>query len=91
MEEFRLKVFVSVAENLSFTKASQQLFISQPAISRHIQELEVQYQIRLFERLGNKIQLTDAGCIFLEYSKRILDEYGRLEYEMGLLRNNYSA
>lgn len=91
MEEFRLKVFVSVAENLSFTKASQQLFISQPAISRHIQELEVQYQIRLFERLGNKIQLTDAGCIFLEYSKRILDEYGRLEYEMGLLRNNYSG
>lgn len=41
--DFRLKVFHSVATNLSFTKASKELFISQPAISKHIHELEVQY------------------------------------------------
>ena len=39
MSDFRLKVFLSVAKNLSFTKASQELFVSQPAITKHIQEL----------------------------------------------------
>ena len=43
--DFRLKVFHSVATNLSFTKASKELFISQPAISKHIHELEVQYKL----------------------------------------------
>ena len=45
MSDFRLKVFQSVAKNLSFTKASQELFVSQPAITKHIQELEAYYQI----------------------------------------------
>lgn len=61
MSDFRLRVFSCVAKNLSFTKASQELFISQPAITKHIQELETMYQTRLFERMGNKISLTDAG------------------------------
>ena len=52
--DFRLKVFYSVATNLSFTKASQELFISQPAISKHIREQ--QYKTPLFERKSNKIQ-----------------------------------
>ena len=58
MSDFRLKVFQSVAKNLSFTKASQELFVSQPAITKHIQELETCYQTRLFDRQGNKISLT---------------------------------
>ena len=66
MSDFRLRVFSSVAKNLSFTKASQELFISQPAITKHIQELETMYyQTRLFERMGNKILLTDAGRLLL--------------------------
>ena len=64
MSDFRLRVFSSVAKNLSFTKASQELFISQPAITKHIQELETMYQTRLFERMGNKILLT--GLIWLK-------------------------
>ena len=60
MSDFRLRVFSCVAKNLSFTKASQELFISQPAITKHIQELETMYQTRLFERMGNKISLTDG-------------------------------
>ena len=51
--DFRLKVFHSVATNLSFTKASKELFISQPAISKHIHELEVQYKTPLFDRVGS--------------------------------------
>ena len=56
--DFRLKVFHSVATNLSFTKASKELFISQPAISKHIHELEVQYKTPLFDRVGSHIGLT---------------------------------
>ena len=65
MSDFRLKVFQSVAKNLSFTKASQELFVSQPAITKHIQELETYYQARLFERQGSKISLTVAGELLL--------------------------
>ena len=60
MSDFRLKVFQSVAKNLSFTKASQELFVSQPAITKHIQELESTYQARLFDRQGSKISLKPA-------------------------------
>ena len=71
MSDFRLKVFQSVAKNLSFTKASQELFVSQPAITKHIQELESTYQARLFDRQGSKISLTEAGipfCLDRSYS-----------------------
>ena len=88
---FRIRVFSSVAKNLSFTKASQELFISQPAITKHIQELETMYQTRLFERMGNKILLTDAGRLLLEHCEKILEDYGRLEYEMNLLRNEHTG
>lgn len=80
-----------MAKNLSFTKASQELFISQPAITKHIQELETLYQTRLFERMGNKISLTSAGKLLLERSESILEEYRKLDYEMNLLRNAYTG
>ena len=86
-----MKVFQSVAKNLSFTKASQDLFISQPAITKHIQELESTYQTRLFDRQGSKICLTESGKLLLEHCERILDDYKRLEYEMHLLHNEYKG
>lgn len=89
MSDFRLKVFQSVAKNLSFTKASKELFVSQPAITKHIQELENFYQARLFERQGSKILLTEAGRLLLKHCERILDDYKLLEYEMHLLHNEY--
>lgn len=91
MSDFRLKVFQSVARNLSFTKASQELFISQPAITKHIQELESTYQTRLFDRQGGKISLTEFGQLLLEHCERILEEYRKLEYEMHLLHNQYTG
>ncbi len=87
MSDFRLRVFQSVAKNLSFTKASQELFISQPAISKHIQELEAAYGSPLFERFGNKITLTAAGQLLLKHSDIILEKYRNLEYEMHCLNN----
>lgn len=89
MSDFRLKVFQCVAKNLSFTKASQELFVSQPAITKHIQELETLYQARLFDRHGNKVSLTDAGRLLLEHTEKLLDDYKKLDYEMHLLHHEY--
>ena len=91
MSDFRLKVFQSVARNLSFTKAAQEMYLSQPAITRHIHELESYYQMRLFDRQGSRISLTAAGRLLLDHSDRILEAYKKLEYEISLLRGDYSG
>lgn len=82
MIDTRLKVFRSVATLLSFTKAANELFISQPAISKHIQELEREYGVRLFDRIGNRIQLTRAGQLLLDHACKIIGDYQRLDYDM---------
>ena len=85
--DFRLKVFYTVANRLSFTKAATELFITQPAISKHIQELEEQYKIKLFERNGSKISLTDAGEVLLKHSKNIFEIYREIDFDMSSLIN----
>lgn len=89
MSDFRLKVFQSVARHLSFTKASQELFVSQPAITKHIHELEAAYGSPLFERKGSRISLTDAGRLLLKHCEQILDEYNKLEFDMNLLHDDF--
>lgn len=89
MEDFRLKVFCAVAHNLSFTKASHELHISQPAISKHIHELEQEFGVRLFDRLNNRIALTDAGEMLLTYAEQILDSYRSLNFDMHLLSHEH--
>ena len=84
MIDFRLKVFCSVAHNLSFTKASKELYVSQPAISKHIQELETEYSTRLFKRMGTHITLTPDGELLLSHAEKILKQYKQLDFEMNL-------
>lgn len=54
MDDFRLKVFIAAARTLSFTRAAEQLYISQPAVSKHIGELEARYRTSLFVRRGSR-------------------------------------
>ncbi len=82
MIDTRLRVFRSVATQLSFTKAAGELFISQPAITKHIQELEKEYGVRLFDRIGNRIQLTRAGQLLLDHACKIIDAYHNLDFDM---------
>ena len=89
MPYFRLQVFYSVAKNLSFTKAAQELFISQPAVTKHINALEDHYQVLLFERNRGKLALTLAGELMLHHAERILRDYNNLQYEMHLLHNEH--
>lgn len=80
--DFRLKVFFTVATRLNFTKAAAELYISQPAVSKHIQELEEHYKTKLFERNGSRIALTSAGQLLLKHSKSIFDIYREIDFEM---------
>jgi DNA-binding transcriptional LysR family regulator len=85
--DFRLKVFYTVAARLSFTKAATELFITQPAVSKHIQELEEQYKIKLFERNGSRIALTNAGEVLLKHTKNIFEIYREIDFDMSALIN----
>jgi DNA-binding transcriptional LysR family regulator len=87
MLDFRLKVFYTVAKRLSFTKAAEELFISQPAVTKHIHELEQQLGIALFERIGNKITVTPAGKIVMRHAEDIFSSYRNLEYEINQLKH----
>lgn len=85
--DFRLKVFFTVANRLSFTKAATELFITQPAVSKHIQELEEQYKIKLFDRNGSKISLTKAGELLLKHTKNIFEIYREIDFDLSALIN----
>ncbi|PXY47271.1 LysR family transcriptional regulator [Flavobacterium hydrophilum] len=85
--DFRLKVFYTVALRLNFTKAATELYITQPAVSKHIQELEETYKTKLFERNGSKIALTPAGKILLEHTKNIFEIYREIDFDMSSFRN----
>lgn len=85
--DFRLKVFYTVAQRLSFTKAASELFITQPAVTKHIKELEQQLSVQLFKRNGNNIALTPAGKILEKYAEKIFQTYTGLETELAQLNN----
>lgn len=85
--DFRLKVFFTVANRLSFTKGAKELFITQPAVSKHIQELEEQYKIKLFDRNGSKISLTNAGELLMEHTKDIFEIYREIDFDLSALIN----
>ena len=69
-----LQVFISVADTDSFTAAGEQLFLTQPAISKRIAQLEEQLGARLFDRIGRQIHLTEAGQALLPRARAVLRE-----------------
>lgn len=87
MFDFRLRVFHTVAKRLSFTKAAEELYISQPAVTKHIHELEQQLGMALFERIGNKIKLTRAGMLVMHHAEIIFTDYRNLEYDVNQLKH----
>lgn len=72
LEDFRLKVFMAVAQHGSFTKAADSLRISQPAVSQHVAELEKGLGYRLFQRMRGETVLTPEGEVFASHASRIL-------------------
>ena len=72
MADRRLQVFHAVAKHLSFTKAAEALFMTQPAVTFQIRQLEEHFDTRLFDRAHGRITLTAAGALALDYAERIL-------------------
>jgi DNA-binding transcriptional LysR family regulator len=68
----RLRIFRAVAEARSFTRAAEVVHLTQPGISKHIKQMEEYYGIPLFDRLGKKVALTQAGEILSEATEEIM-------------------
>src|SRR5438067_4301516 len=91
MLSVRHEIFMEVAANLSFSKASQVLFISQPAISKHIKALEKYYKTTLFERKRGGISLSIAGEILYNRLREAKNIQKQLEFEMSTLKDQFQA
>jgi DNA-binding transcriptional LysR family regulator len=85
MADRRLQVFYTVAKQLSFTKAADILYMTQPAVTFQVKQLEEHFNTRLFERSHGKISLTPAGDLVLGYAERILALSGEMEARVGEL------
>ena len=82
----QLSVFESVARNLSYTRAAEELHLSQPAVSMQIRQLEENVAMPLFEQLGKKIYLTEAGHELYHYSRVIAEQLAEAESVLGELK-----
>lgn len=78
----QLQIFRSAAKNLSFTHAAEELFLTQPAVSMQIKQLENAVGIPLYEQLGKKIHLTEAGKLMLQFSSEIHRQFKQTEKEL---------
>ncbi len=75
----QLKVFESVARHLNYTRAAEELHLTQPAVSMQVKQLEDQLGVALFEQLGKRIHLTEAGHEALSYTRTITQQLDELE------------
>ncbi|SCC94084.1 RuBisCO operon transcriptional regulator [Thiomonas sp. X19] len=82
----QLKVFEVVARQLSFSRAAEELHLTQPAVSTQVRQLEGHVGLPLFEQLGKKIYLTPAGVEMLHYSRAIIQQFHEADEAMSRLK-----
>ncbi|MBD2020281.1 LysR family transcriptional regulator, partial [Leptolyngbya sp. FACHB-36] len=83
----QLRIFLVVAEQLHFTRAAETLYITQPAVSAAIQSVEDDYDVKLFHRIGRRVEITDAGVLLQIEAQRILDQVAQAERGLRELNN----
>ena len=91
MADRRLKIFHTVARLLNFTKAAEELHMTQPAVTFQIRQLEEQFNTRLFDRTHNKVTLTDVGERMFLYSERILKMYAEMSHSITEMTGDVSG
>jgi len=91
MADRRLKIFHTVARLLNFTKAAEELHMTQPAVTFQIRQLEEQFNTRLFDRTHNKVTLTDVGKQVYSYSDRILKLYEDMTHSITEMTGDVSG
>ena len=75
----QIQYFITVCKYKSFTKAAEEMHISQPGISSAMKELERECKVTLFERRNNSLYITDAGVLFLREAKKMQRQYESME------------
>ncbi len=91
MADRRLQVFQTVARLLSFTKAAEELHMTQPAVTFQVRQLEEQFNTRLFDRTHNRISLTEAGQRVYECANRIFELYAEMDNAVRELTGDISG
>jgi len=79
MIDTRLYTLLAVVENNSYTKAADQLSLTQPAVTQHIKQLEKELNVRILNRVGKEIKPTNAGNIVIQYARRSIALYNRMK------------
>ena len=82
---------LKVAETGSFTRAAEQLSLTQPAVSQHIQAIEKELNVRIFDRAGSELHVTREGEIVIKYAKRMLALYNNMTRDLKTERNQISS
>lgn len=91
MDIQELLTFIRVAETQSFSEAADALYITQPAVSKRIAALESDLNVRLFDRIGRQVHLTEAGLRLLPKAKRIADDLNDIKRSMSLQMEDVSG
>lgn len=91
LENFRLIVFRTVAEQHSFRKAAEELYLTQPAVSLQVKALEEELGVQLLDRSGAHVSLTEAGRILLEFSKKAGALLARAQEEIAALSGDHAG
>ncbi|RKZ96531.1 MAG: LysR family transcriptional regulator [Gammaproteobacteria bacterium] len=84
----QFQIFEAVAQHLSYTRAAEVLYLSQPAVSMQIKQLETEVEMPLFERMGKKLFLTEAGEELLIYARNISQQLVELDEVMDEIRGS---
>lgn len=91
MDTEDLKIFLSVAEHLSFSVAAEHVHLTQPAVSKRIANLENELDVKLFDRIARKISLTEAGKIFQSRARTLIHELEVMQSAMRTLQKGPSG
>ena len=91
LENFRIVVFRAVAEQLSFRKAAEELYLTQPAVSLQIKALEEELGVQVFDRTGAQITLTPAGKVLLRYAKQVNSLFVQVEHDIVVLTGDHAG
>ena len=91
MDIHQLKVFASVFKNKSFSKASEELFLTQPTVSDHIKSLEEELNCRLFDRLGRTIIPTKEAEVLYIHAMEIIEKVGNIKGAIGQVRKEITG
>jgi len=87
----KLETFLLAAENLSFTEAAHQLHVTQPTVSHHIKSLEKALDVKLFQRTGGGLELTEAGRLLIPWARKVLHDSMDLQKMMEALQEGIAG